>query len=99
MLGPLGPSLASQVRASRTIYAWVKPIAKWYINVSGYRKMGLTYDDLRALFAALTYMQPSDSQSMGIPVVEENEAVQRVRIHFSIDCLDTEHVVRRLSSA
>jgi ubiquinol-cytochrome c reductase subunit 7 len=48
MFGPLGPTLAPQIRRSRTLYAWLRPIAKWYIDVSGYRKMGLTYDDLRA---------------------------------------------------
>jgi ubiquinol-cytochrome c reductase subunit 7 len=49
MLGPLGPSLAPQIRSSRSLYAWVKPIANWYANVTGYRRMGLKYDDLCAL--------------------------------------------------
>ncbi len=46
MLGPLGLSLASYVRTSRTLYGWVKPIANWYANTSGYRKYGFKYDDL-----------------------------------------------------
>jgi hypothetical protein len=48
MLGPLGLSLAPYVRSSRTLSKWFKPIANWYANLSGYRKVGLVYDDLRA---------------------------------------------------
>ncbi|KAK2460539.1 hypothetical protein APHAL10511_007009 [Amanita phalloides] len=44
--GPLGPSLASYVRTSRTFYGWVKPIADWYAKAAGYRKYGFKYDDL-----------------------------------------------------
>ncbi|KAI9463384.1 cytochrome b-c1 complex subunit 7 [Russula earlei] len=46
LFGPLGPSLAPYVRSSRTLSKWLKPIANWYANVSGYRKVGLVYDDL-----------------------------------------------------
>jgi len=44
--GPLGPSLAPYVRSSRTLSKWFKPIATWYANLSGYRRLGLVYDDL-----------------------------------------------------
>ena len=47
MFGPLGPSLAPYVRSSRTLSKWVKPLATWYANLSGYRRVGLVYDDLR----------------------------------------------------
>jgi hypothetical protein len=46
--GPLGPSLAPYVRSSRTLSKWLKPVATWYANLSGYRRVGLLYDDLRA---------------------------------------------------
>ncbi|TFY71743.1 hypothetical protein EVG20_g1264 [Dentipellis fragilis] len=46
LFGPLGPSLAPYVRSSRTLRGWVTPIAKWYANLTGYRRMGLVYDDL-----------------------------------------------------
>lgn len=46
MFGPLGPSFGPQILASRRLSKWIKPIAHWYANVSGYRKMGLRYDDL-----------------------------------------------------
>jgi hypothetical protein len=48
LFGPLGPSLAPYVRSSRTLSKWLKPIANWYANLSGYRRVGLLYDDLRA---------------------------------------------------
>ena len=48
VFGPLGLSLAPYVRSSRTLSKWLKPIASWYANLAGYRKMGLLYDDLRA---------------------------------------------------
>lgn len=48
MFGPLGPSLAPYVRQSRTLSKWIKPLATWYADLAGYRKMGLKYDDLRA---------------------------------------------------
>ncbi|KAI1790798.1 ubiquinol-cytochrome-c reductase complex subunit 6 [Ganoderma leucocontextum] len=46
VFGPLGLSLAPAIRRNRSVYAWVKPVADWYANVSGYRKLGLKYDDL-----------------------------------------------------
>ena len=48
LFGPLGPSLAPYVRSSRTLSKWLKPVANWYANLSGYRRVGLVYDDLRA---------------------------------------------------
>ncbi|PSR88893.1 hypothetical protein PHLCEN_2v5042 [Hermanssonia centrifuga] len=46
MFGPLGLSLAPVIKANRGIYRWIKPFANWYVNVAGYRKLGLRYDDL-----------------------------------------------------
>ncbi|KAF8478959.1 cytochrome b-c1 complex subunit 7 [Russula ochroleuca] len=46
LFGPLGPSLAPYVRSSRTLSKWFKPISSWYANLSGYRRLGLVYDDL-----------------------------------------------------
>ena len=48
LFGPLGPSLAPYVRSSRTLSKWLQPLATWYANLSGYRRVGLVYDDLRA---------------------------------------------------
>ena len=56
--GPLGPSLAPAIRRNRGIYAWLKPMADWYANVSGYRKVGLKYDDLRTCLLAFPSCPP-----------------------------------------
>ncbi|KAI0262900.1 cytochrome b-c1 complex subunit 7 [Gloeopeniophorella convolvens] len=46
MFGPLGLSLAPYIRSSRTLSKALQPVAAWYANLSGYRKVGLIYDDL-----------------------------------------------------
>ncbi|KAF8892621.1 ubiquinol-cytochrome C reductase complex 14kD subunit-domain-containing protein [Infundibulicybe gibba] len=46
LFGPLGASLAPYVSSSRTLLGWIKPVANWYANASGYRKYGFKYDDL-----------------------------------------------------
>ncbi|KAF8638494.1 hypothetical protein AX16_010477 [Volvariella volvacea WC 439] len=46
LFGPLGLSFAPYIERSRTLYKYVKPIANWYANASGYRKYGFKYDDL-----------------------------------------------------
>lgn len=44
----IGYSLINWINSSRTVSGYVKPIANWYANVSGYRRMGLKYDDIVA---------------------------------------------------
>ncbi|KZT65456.1 14 kDa subunit of cytochrome bd ubiquinol oxidase [Daedalea quercina L-15889] len=44
--GPLGSSLAPAILKSRGIYRWFKPLADWYVDLQGYRKVGYKYDDL-----------------------------------------------------
>ncbi|KAI0060868.1 cytochrome bd ubiquinol oxidase subunit [Artomyces pyxidatus] len=66
LFGPLGPSLAPYVRSSRSLTKWLTPFANWYANLSGYRKMGLRYDDLLVeerpdVQRALTRLTPSES--------------------------------------
>jgi len=46
-MNALGPSLAPYIRSSRSLKRIVTPIAHWYANVMGYRRMGLKYDDLQ----------------------------------------------------
>ncbi|ESK85897.1 cytochrome b-c1 complex subunit 7 [Moniliophthora roreri MCA 2997] len=46
IFGPLSVSLASQIRASKTLSAWFIPVANWYANAMRYRQFGLRYDDL-----------------------------------------------------
>ncbi|KAF9466412.1 cytochrome b-c1 complex subunit 7, partial [Collybia nuda] len=46
MFGPLSVSFAPYVQSSRTLLKWIKPVATWYADASGYRKYGFKYDDL-----------------------------------------------------
>ncbi|KAG8762807.1 Cytochrome b-c1 complex subunit 7 [Ceratobasidium sp. 423] len=46
MFGPLGLSLAPQVKASRGLSKFLAPIAQFYAQTAGHRKMGMRYDDL-----------------------------------------------------
>lgn len=58
-MNALGPSLAPYVRSSRSLKKLVTPVAHWYANLMGYRRMGLKYDDLRASFIlAPAYRSP-----------------------------------------
>ncbi|KAF2809312.1 uncharacterized protein BDZ99DRAFT_463159 [Mytilinidion resinicola] len=40
------PSLAPFVLKRQWLTRWMKPLANWYANASGYRKLGLRADDL-----------------------------------------------------
>ncbi|KAG8833907.1 Cytochrome b-c1 complex subunit 7 [Serendipita sp. 399] len=44
--GPLGISLAPYITKNPGLHRIVKPLANAFINASGYRKVGLRYDDL-----------------------------------------------------
>jgi hypothetical protein len=71
----LGPSLAPYIRSSRTLKKYVTPIAHWYADLMGYRKMGLKYDDLRACLMFSLGMFNLDWIHVE---VEESPQVQRV---------------------
>ncbi|KNZ49737.1 cytochrome b-c1 complex subunit 7 [Puccinia sorghi] len=45
-MSALGTSFAQQVKANKSLYRFLKPIASWYANLAGYRQYGLRYDDL-----------------------------------------------------
>ncbi|KAL1994276.1 hypothetical protein VTN49DRAFT_2945 [Thermomyces lanuginosus] len=40
------PSLANYIVKRPALRRWVQPIAEWYANASGYRRLGLKSDDL-----------------------------------------------------
>ena len=48
IFGPTSLSLAPRIAQSKSLLAYFKPIAAWYIDLMGYRKYGLKYDDLSA---------------------------------------------------
>jgi len=45
-MSALGTSFVQQVKANKSLYRFLKPIASWYANLAGYRQYGLKYDDL-----------------------------------------------------
>ncbi|KAL1997888.1 hypothetical protein VTN02DRAFT_502 [Thermoascus thermophilus] len=40
------PSFANFVVKRPSLNRWLMPIAEWYTNAAGYRRLGLRYDDL-----------------------------------------------------
>lgn len=46
MFGPLGVSLATQVKQSRALTNALMPLANALARASGHRQLGLKYDDL-----------------------------------------------------
>jgi hypothetical protein len=98
VFGPLGLSFAPYVRSSRTLSKWLKPIATWYANLSGYRRVGLLYDDLRASRSPLSLLTKLriPPHCLSVPakavtkssylhlVVEERPDVERVRWFCSV---------------
>ncbi|KAL5637022.1 hypothetical protein ACGC1H_000860 [Rhizoctonia solani] len=69
MFGPLGFSLASQVKASRGLSKFLTPIAQFYARTTGHRKMGLRYDDL--------LMEERADVQKALSRLPENEAYDR----------------------
>ncbi|KAL4950502.1 cytochrome b-c1 complex subunit 7 [Aspergillus filifer] len=40
------PSLANFIVKRPALRRWIQPIANWYVDAAGYRKLGLRHDDL-----------------------------------------------------
>ena len=78
--GPLGISLAPYIKSSKTLTRWIQPMASWYANLSGYRRMGLKYDDL-CQFLSPSFQFPRLIQYI---VLEERSDVQRVCKFFDV---------------
>ncbi|KAJ5653382.1 hypothetical protein N7490_000385 [Penicillium lividum] len=41
------PSFAKYVVKRPWLHRWIQPVANWYTDAAGYRKLGLKFDDLR----------------------------------------------------
>ena len=37
------PSLAQYIKGRPSLAKWITPVANWYANAAGYRKLGLRY--------------------------------------------------------
>jgi len=90
-MNALGPSLAPYVRSSRSLKKLVTPVAHWYADLMGYRRMGLKYDDLRACCIFV----PSSRLTLFLEM-EELPEVQRVRRARIGRLLDRERVTQAL---
>ncbi|BCS29005.1 ubiquinol--cytochrome-c reductase subunit 7 [Aspergillus puulaauensis] len=40
------PSIANYIAKRPFLRRWMQPIANWYVDAAGYRKLGLRFDDL-----------------------------------------------------
>ncbi|KAI0287899.1 cytochrome b-c1 complex subunit 7 [Russula brevipes] len=101
--GPLGLTLAPYVRTSRTFSKWLKPIAHWYANLSGYRRMGLLYDDLLAeerpdVQRALTRLTPREAYDRAFRFKRASQASVLHKELPKSEWIDPEEDVRYLKS-
>ncbi|KAF2833624.1 hypothetical protein CC86DRAFT_365467 [Ophiobolus disseminans] len=60
------PSLAPFINKRPWLLRWMKPLANWYTNAAGYRKLGLRADDLlpeenNVVQTALKRLQPQEA--------------------------------------
>lgn len=72
--GPLGLSLAQYIFKKPGLHKFVKPWANVFVNASGYRKVGLRYDDLRESFETILVVRKCSIKL----VIEETDDVQKV---------------------
>ena len=72
-------SLAPFVRARPWLHKALAPMANWYVNAAGYRKMGLRYDDL--------YEEEREAVQIALRRLSPKEAYERVyRIRRAAQC-------------
>ncbi|CAG8953124.1 hypothetical protein HYFRA_00003322 [Hymenoscyphus fraxineus] len=73
------PSLASAIRARPWLQKMVTPIANWYCNTAGYRKLGLRADDL--------IPEESETVLLALKRLPPQEAYDRVfRLRRAFQC-------------
>uniref|UniRef100_A0A1D1YGT5 Cytochrome b-c1 complex subunit 7 n=1 Tax=Anthurium amnicola TaxID=1678845 RepID=A0A1D1YGT5_9ARAE len=77
------PTLYNTVKNSRFLYGLLKPVANWYTNASGYRQLGMRYDDIIA--------EESTTVEEALRRIPQNEYDQRtLRIRHAYQ-LSTQH--------
>ncbi|CCA71584.1 probable ubiquinol--cytochrome-c reductase [Serendipita indica DSM 11827] len=80
--GPLGISLAPYIVKNPGLHRFIKPWANMFINASGYRKVGLRYDDL--ISEEREDVQKALSR---LPDKESYDRVYRMRRAFQCDTM------------
>ncbi|KAL1853457.1 Cytochrome b-c1 complex subunit 7, mitochondrial [Paecilomyces lecythidis] len=73
------PSLANYIVKRPALTRFLMPIAEWYTNAAGYRRLGLRYDDL--------IPEESDTVQTAIKRLPPKEAYDRVfRLRRAFQC-------------
>ncbi|PQE26993.1 ubiquinol-cytochrome c reductase complex 14 kDa protein [Rutstroemia sp. NJR-2017a BVV2] len=73
------PSLTPFIKKTPWLHKMLKPVAHWYINAAGYRKLGLRADDL--------IPEESEIVLLAISRLEKKEAYDRVfRMRRALQC-------------
>ncbi|KAL7751673.1 Cytochrome b-c1 complex subunit 7 [Sorochytrium milnesiophthora] len=67
-------AIATQIKRSRLLSAALVPVARWFVNASGYRRLGLRYDDI------LMEENPNMQVALGrLPAAEQHARAYRHR--------------------
>ncbi|TKA70263.1 hypothetical protein B0A55_07760 [Friedmanniomyces simplex] len=73
------PTLAPFIQARPWLMRWMRPMARWYFDNSGYRKLGLRADDL--------IPEESESVQLALKRLPPKEAYDRVfRMRRAFQC-------------
>lgn len=75
----LPPSLINPILKCKSLTAFLRPIAEEYVNLAGYRKIGLRYDDLLP--------EENDAMEIALKRLPKLEAYDRVyRLRVALQC-------------
>ncbi|KAI9752603.1 MAG: hypothetical protein M4579_005551 [Chaenotheca gracillima] len=73
------PSFTNFILKRPWLHRWILPIAKWHANASGYRQLGLRYDDL--------IPEESETVQLALKRLPPKEAYDRVfRLRRAFQC-------------
>jgi len=67
------PTLYHTIKSSRFLHRYLKPLADYYANISGYRQLGLRYDDIiieenSTVQEALRRLSPEESDLRNVRI-------------------------------
>ncbi|KAI9900896.1 hypothetical protein N3K66_005158 [Trichothecium roseum] len=72
-------SLAPYILKRPWLYNMLKPVANWYVGASGYRQLGLRYDDLME--------EERESVQLALKRLSPKESYERIyRIRRAVQC-------------
>lgn len=78
-MADLGQRIANNIVRRPGLLNFIKPLASWYGNAAGWRKIGLRYDDL--------YQEENDEVKMALKRLSPKESYDRIfRIRRAVQC-------------